>query len=283
MDKKERVSVFEQTKKCSQEWKYTNSNGKEVRLLREDYGMKFSDAKLFDHDLTKQIKSLPDIPNYETEITVENCDCLYVACRLVDDGFNPAVLNMASYIRPGGGVAKGSAAQEESLCRRTNLYQSISQFDNPKLKHRYPLDINYGAIYSPVVSIFRLSESEDCQFMSTPYTVDVISAAAIKQPELNGNKLSQKAWKMLKNKVRTILNLGIYYRNDSLVLGAFGCGAYGTPPDEMAQLFKTVISEEPYNHAFKKIIFAVLDDANAHREHNPDGNYLPFKRTFDVQ
>ena len=281
MDKKERANIFEQTMKCVCEGKYTNNNGEERILTKKDYGMSFADAKLFDHDLTPEIKKLTDIPKYDsTEITVENRDCLYVACSLIDEGYSPAVLNMASFKYPGGGVKKGSAAQEESLCRRTNLYASISRFDNPKLKHRYPLDINYGAIYSPVISVFRLNESEDCQFMLQPYTLDVISAAALKHPNLEDGHLDNKSKKILRNKIRTILNLGIYYRNDSLVLGAFGCGAYGTPPDDMAKLFAEVLETEPYNKAFEKIVFAVLDDANAYREHNPEGNYIPFKRTF---
>ena len=280
MDKKERIVIFNQTQRCSKEWKYVNNNGAEVELLRKDYGMHFDDAKLYDHDITREVKMLPDIPHYETEITVENRDCLYVACALVDEGYNPAVLNMASFKRPGGGVRNGSAAQEESLCRRTNLYESISRFDDQKLRHRYPLDINYGAIYSPVISVFRLSEAEDCHYMLEPYTIDVITAAAIKDPETDGGRLSKKSRKVLKNKIRAILNLGIWYRNDSLVLGAFGCGAYRTPPEEMTQLFRSVLSEEPYAHAFKKIVFAVLDDQNAHQEHNPDGNYLPFVRVF---
>lgn len=65
------------------------------------------------------------------------------------------------------------------------------------------------------------------------------------------------------------------------LLVAFGCGSYGTPPDDMARLFAEVLETESYNKAFKKIVFAVLDDANAYREHNPEGNYIPFKRTFE--
>lgn len=281
MDKKERITIFEQTISCANEWKYTNNIGEEQILLKKDYGMSFDDAKLYDRDMSPEIKQLTDIPHNDTEITVENRDCLYVACSLIDEGYNPAVLNMASFKRPGGGVKNGSAAQEESLCRRTNLYKSISRFDNLKLRHRYPLDINHGAIYSPVISVFRLSESEDCQFMNRPYTIDVISAAAIKNPNLENGHLDKKTRKILRNKIRAILNLGIYYRNDSLVLGAFGCGAYGTPPEDMAKLFADVLSLEPYKGAFKKIVFAVLDDANAYREHNPEGNYIPFKRIFE--
>jgi hypothetical protein len=51
----------------------------------------------------------------------------------------------------------------------------------------------------------------------------------------------------------------------------------------MAKLFKEVMSERPYKHAFKKIVFAVLDDQNTHREHNPEGNFIPFKRILSPE
>ena len=90
--------------------------------------------------------------------------------------------------------------------------------------------------------------------------------------------LEEKTRDILRNKIRTIFNVALYWKNDSLVLAAFGCGAYGTPPEEMAKLFKEVMNERLYKYAFKKIVFAVLDDHNAHREHNPEGNFIPFKR-----
>ena len=38
-----------------------------------------------------------------------------------------AVLNFASATNPGGGVKRGSSAQEEGLCRQSTLYPAISQ------------------------------------------------------------------------------------------------------------------------------------------------------------
>ena len=280
MEREERIKVFEETLECSKRNSYINEKGETVNIYREDYGMNFDEPTIFNKNLYPKIKDIRFDKNQETEIVVENIDCLYAACNLVDEGYNPAVLNMASFSTPGGGVAKGSAAQEESLCRRTNLYLSISRFAKQDQKVRYPLDINYGAIYSPVVSVFRLSEKDGCKFMDTPVTIDVISAAAIKKPILENGHMTETNRMKLRNKIRTILNLGIYFRNDSLVLGAFGCGAYATPPDDVAEIFRDVLSERFYKNAFKKIVFAIIDDGNAHREHNPEGNLIPFKRVF---
>ena len=92
--------------------------------------------------------------------------------------------------------------------------------------------------------------------------------------------------------------------HDALVLSAFGCGAFGNPPSDIARLFAEVLGEPEFAQAFKGISFAIIDDQNgtfaplpafacgpknvssvsvssaAGREHNPDGNYAPFVQQF---
>ena len=67
----------------------------------------------------------------DTEVQVLNQDCILATRDLVEQGFNPALLNMASLYHPGGGVLTGSSAQEEDLCRRSNLVISLYQFSLP--------------------------------------------------------------------------------------------------------------------------------------------------------
>jgi hypothetical protein len=50
----------------------------------------------------------------------------------------------------------------------------------------------------------------------------------------------------------------------------------------MAKIFREVLGERFYRGAYKKIVFAVLDDHNAHREHNPEGNFKPFCDVFEM-
>ena len=82
-------------------------------------------------------------------------------------------------------------------------------------------------------------------------------------------------------KIRAILRVAACNGHDGLVLSAFGCGAYCNPPHHVAQLFAEVLAEQELAGVFKAIAFAIFDDHNAHRGHNPLGNLRPFQETFE--
>ena len=85
----------------------------------------------------------------------------------------------------------------------------------------------------------------------------------------------------LKIKIRHLFDIALENGNDSLVLSAFGCGAYGTPPKEMARLFHEVIESERYKTAFKKRGFAIITLPSTNGTHNPEGNFKPFAEEFN--
>lgn len=49
-----------------------------------------------------------------------------------------------------------------------------------------------------------------------------------------------------------------------------------------AKLWKKLFYDDEFKGKFKKIIFAIFDDHNAGKQHNPFGNYLPFIQTFGI-
>lgn len=65
------------------------------------------------------ISGLPEIGDFTQmkpcSVTVENIDSLDAATEFVRKGLKTMVLNMASAMSPGGGVAAGKTAQEECL------------------------------------------------------------------------------------------------------------------------------------------------------------------------
>ena len=285
MNKQERADLYANTIDIVKNGTYTSPNGTEVHIDGlNDYmvqGTKFYGKKaVVDYDA---------LPKYETEIKVVNNDCLYEAKKMIDDGLRPAVLNMASFHTPGGGAVTGSAAQEENLFRRTNLFKSLYQFHHigdlygvEQKEERYPLDYNYGGIYSPKVIVFRESEDTSYQLMDEPFYVDIITVAAVKNPRIDESNGKIVPWveKTIKNKIKQILDIALENGNNSLVLSAFGCGAYGTPPEQMAKFFADVLASEKYQGLFKVIHFAILNVQSTNGEHNPKGNYEPFKEVF---
>lgn len=217
-----------------------------------------------------------------TDIEVVNADTLEAAEILKDRGFEcVSVLNMASWRVPGGGVLKGSRAQEEDLCRRTNLLSSIG-VGNKYISELIEKDFVPGLypipkgtlLFSKDVTVFRKANTYN--WMDNPFKCNVITAAAIQNPVLIGGKLSEEDREITKQTIRLIVEAaGDVLNSDALVLGALGCGAYHNPPEEIAELFKEVLIDEKDTRGIKKIVFAILD------KNNTDNNLRPFRDVFN--
>ena len=109
----------------------------------------------------------------------------------------------------------------------------------------------------------------------------MISVAAICCPRIgpDGMMINRDAETTLE-KIRTIFRIGMANGHDSLVLSAFGCGAFANPPAHIAKLFHQVMEEDEFKNRFKLIDFAILDGYKTGMSHNPEGNLMPFKREF---
>ena len=225
-----------------------------------------------------------------TEIRVEDRDCVLAAKALIDAGYHPAMLNLADLYTPGGLVEYGSGAQEENLCRRSDLIVSLYQFSTARVRqypglglvrHRdqYPMDERFGGVYSGKVTFFRGPESEGSPLEEKPYNIPVISVAALNGPRIGPDGLMRPAETAITlEKMRTIFRIGALHGHDSLVLSAMGCGAFANPPAHIARLFHQVIGE--FEGWFRLIDFAILDGYRTGLRHNPDGNLLPFQKEF---
>ncbi|KAK8151861.1 hypothetical protein BKA80DRAFT_211765 [Phyllosticta citrichinensis] len=156
-----------------------------------------------------------------------------------------AVLNMASPLRPGGGLFNGATSQEESLCMRTTLYPSLQE-----AFYRLP---EVGAIYTPDVLVFRHWDEEARDLNKRDrFFVDVISAGMLRFPDLDGGGedddddapkryASSRDRELVISKMRAVLRIARAKGIGRLVLGAWGCGAYGNPVGEIARAWQTVL------------------------------------------
>jgi uncharacterized protein (TIGR02452 family) len=217
------------------------------------------------------IKSI--MPKHDTDcpVTVTRERSIECAMKWVKrDGARSkvAVLNFASATRPGGGVATGSSAQEECICRCTTLYPCLTtkeaevRFYDPHRKNVGPLH-NDDIIYTPDVAIIK---NDDYDLLREPLFIDVITCAAPNLREKNVSKYNQErepapdiSPEELKAlhvaRARQILNAAVQNFVDVLVLGAFGCGAFRNDPEVVAAAYKEVLPE--YRKYFKAIEFAV--------------------------
>lgn len=281
--KKKNAEIFRETTKYIREGGYTAPSGRKVHF---DFTRMLSAGKCFHSEIPAV--SVPDVPG-GTKVMVECNDCLEAAGRLVKEGYSPALLNFASAGHPGGGVEGGGRAQEETICRRSTLTRSIYSFDAGYAEkygyaHRegenYPLsNLDFSAIYSPGVTVFR--EGPDCLLMEEPYDVAVVTCAAL---NLNGKypvkltpdgHMPQTAIDITLNKIRTVFRIGLTYGHDALVLGAFGCGAFKNPPEEIARLFRQVMEEPGFRDKFRLITFSIIEDHNSNNR-----NLKAFEEVF---
>ena len=204
---------------------------------------------------------------------------------------NVAVLNFASATNPGGGVVNGSSAQEECLCRCSTLYFNLIEekmkngFYLSHRKQQNPLH-NDDIIYTPEVVIFKTDTSYPKLMNEEKWqTVNVITCAAPNLREKPSNihnsgdgyvsvSISDNELQHLHEKRGAkILDVALAEKNQVVILGAFGCGAFRNKPEIVAKAYKNLI--EKYKFAFETIEFAVYCSPR------DDSNYRIFKKILE--
>ena len=175
------------------------------------------------------------------------------------------VLNFANPVNPGGGVRRGARAQEEDLCRRSTLLTSLeSKPAQAYYQYNKSLHTNMGSdaiILSPKVEVFK---DEKGEVLEKSFTVAVMTCAA---PMITYGKegLSDQEYEELfYNRIVRMLKCAAYWGYKSLVLGAFGCGAFGNDAKLVSDLFYKALKEFNFDgmresDLFRRIDFAVLD------------------------
>lgn len=202
-----------------------------------------------------------------------------------------AVHNFASASNPGGGVVRGSSAQEECLCRCTGLFFSLNtpdMWDGFYTPHRMEHDPihNDDIIYTPDVTVFKTDTARPELMQEDDwYDVDVITCAAPNLRLNPGNifnkgdgrqqvRIEDKELLGIHEKrLRRILDVAVMEGRDTIILGAFGCGAFENDPEVVALANRNVIKD--YLHAFRNIEYAVYCSPRDER------NYKIFERVLE--
>ena len=216
-------------------------------------------------------KEMPNISTKEADICVVEGDS-FAAASGAD---NCLVMNFANAYTPGGGFLKGANAQEESLCRQSTLYDSINspvatEMYNYNKTHITPCSSDY-MLLSPAVCVFR---DIDGELLEEPYLTSVITVPAPDRKSHAKNVPQDELDTIMKNRLRIMFSAAREYGYSSLVLGAWGCGAFANNPQRVAKYFYELLIDENYQSWFERIIFAIID--------NKEGNNLKaFVDTFN--
>jgi len=264
---------------------YSNSANQKIKIFEDTMKQCRENKKLSD-SVKKSINGtkfyIPEnYPEINRSISDDNCKItvtkertfeaskklhvLYPECRI-------GVLNFASATNAGGGVTRGSSAQEESLCRCSTLYPCLNTKElSYKFyqMHRNKGDLRYTdtCIYTPDIIVIK-SDTELPERVPEKdwFNVDVLTCAA---PNLRSKpynrmnpgsaepiRLSDKELlEIHKKRGLHILNIAASNNIDVLVSGAFGCGAFRNSPDIVARAYQEIIPE--YKKYFREIRFAV--------------------------
>ena len=157
-------------------------------------------------------------------------------------------LNFASHKRPGGGylavidTRMPIRTQEEDLFRRSNLPQLM---DTDIIKQRfYPLTGCQGFYCSQVV----VTKDQKCDPIS-PFTCSVITVPAVVNP-----KIEQMG--LVEGRAKRIFEIAVDNNEETLVLGAWGCGVFHNDPKHIASLFVRLLKNE-FRGCFKEVVFAI--------------------------
>ncbi|MBP3609750.1 MAG: TIGR02452 family protein [Lachnospiraceae bacterium] len=253
------VEIFEDTeKKCC-----TNE------LLKAAIQNSLSNQKIYKEQ--EKVRETTGQSYVTTEIKVSGKRSLEAAKEY--KGKKVCVHNFASATNPGGGVTRGSSAQEECLCRCSTLYFNLNtsscwnDFYKPHRALNNPV-YNDDCIYTPEVVVFK-SDAAVPELLPEKewYKVDVITAAApnLRERPSNamnpaaGNKKAVVSRKELLElhlkRGRRILDIARENGNEVVILGAFGCGAFQNPPEVVAECYKQLMKE--YAGVFETVEFAV--------------------------
>lgn len=181
------------------------------------------------------------------------------------------VHNFASATNPGGGVERGSSAQEECLCRCSTLFKCLTasmpleKFYGPHRADKTTGVIhNDDILYTPRVHVIK---SDSYTNLYRNAVVDVITCAAPNLRETPANAYNHEAGEGIKlsdtelyeihlKRAKKIMAVAAHHNVDVLVLGAFGCGAFRNNPEIVANAYKDALKD--YATCFDTVEFAVF-------------------------
>ena len=171
-------------------------------------------------------------------------------------GKKVAVLNYANNVSIGGAPFR-AGAQEESLCRCSTLLPCLQAMEEPFYKkHRRQArkkEINYmgndDLIYTPEVVVFKSDLRTDPVYPQMLdrdewYKVNVITCAAPVMARVSTRPDNYET--VIRSRIKKILDVAAKEKNEVVILGAWGCGAFRNPIKIVSRVFVELVKNYPF-------------------------------------
>lgn len=266
-------AIAEENSKITAAGFYLTDAGNRVEL--EDQLECIKKTRLF-NPTDKVTKEVQRKDSGKMQVCLRSRDSVTAVLDAIAQGYRVGVLNFASAKNPGGGYVVGMSAQEEALCRCSNLYENLLWAKrNTKF---YGLAAGTGgwysdsAILSPEVYFFR---DNGMRLLDEVVKASVVTCAAVNVMALQRQGVMQadtwgKVHMVMLRRARRVLEgfkeMGCNY----IVLGAWGCGVFRNRAESIARAFQTALNR--YEDQFDVVEFAI-----------PGGsNLTEFARVFSV-
>ncbi len=237
---------------------------------------------------------LSDRMSYKTTtVSFQENLTLLAARDPAESGKHTAILNFANPVEPGGGTVRGDKAQEESICRSSNLYKVLTSVNannyyqsNRKIRSKNQYNSVFlgtdKVLYAPDVLILKEAAGYKAEtsnfgkeeYIDHPFKVDVITSSAPFFSGLGYWLPDGDLQHLFERRIQNILEAAIENEVEVIVLGAFGCGYFHNSPNIVADAFREVLLDARYKNAFDEIIFAVS------RSHIICPNIEAFQKNF---
>lgn len=174
-----------------------------------------------------------------------------IAFHMQDEYNRICILNFADSFEPGNGFKYGHKSQEASICRQSLVYPTL--IDNRMYRENMINGLTAEGsdvmIYSHDVYLIR----DDTYKRINPFLIDIISSP----PVDNSRRKVKNALKMMESRLRKIVRLAAYKKNDVLVIGDFGCGPFKNDPKEIAKILYRILVVERLKDHFNAVVLPI--------------------------
>jgi uncharacterized protein (TIGR02452 family) len=108
------------------------------------------------------------------------------------------------------------------------------------------------AILSPDVPFFR---NDDGSIEATPWLASVLTCAAPQADYAEPGQVDA----LMRRRIPRALSIMKAYGYTDIILGAWGCGAFGCDTASIAKIFVDTLRDQ-FDCKFRTVIFAIVDD-----------------------